>query len=142
MSKIEPTTDKTAVTEAQLAGRSDDVTALTGNPTGEPQSKAGLAAELSGKPRKMKTESMTAAEAQQAWLGLKVQDGGSNPGNQFEVNGKAIIQAVRSYAGVTFVPVIGGQVDTFVLSPSETVSVKMPARDDLNATNANGELDG
>ena len=88
-----------------------------------------------------KSEKMTAAEAQQAWQSLRVQDGGSNSGNSVLVNDVEVIQVLRGYNGVTFVPVSGGQAETFVLDPSEQVTVKMPPRGDLNVENANGELE-
>ena len=88
-------------------------------------------------------KSMTAAEAQQAWLALKVNDGLSNSGNSIKVNGVEIIQVVVNYNGVTFVPVSGGGASAIgPIDRTESVSVEMPKRDDLNGANANGELEG
>ena len=87
-----------------------------------------------------KAESMTAAEAQAAWMSLRVHDGGGNPGNAIEVDGVLVTEVLRGYNGITFVPQAGK--DTLVYDPAEKVSVKMPNRADLDVENNNGELDG
>ena len=87
-------------------------------------------------------KSVTAGEAQQAWLALKVNDGLSNTGNGVKVNGVEIVQILVNYNGVTFVPESGGNAASFVVDRSEKVSLEMPKRDDLNPANENGELEG